>query len=166
MPNMQRYTIQNLSAKNHAAAIYLLELYGRYMYEELSLSAGKENFYAELNSGLLLKKFQSPGNQFLIAFAEQKPVGCVALKKWNTTACEMKRMFVLPAHRGFGLGKLLADAAIQQATKLGYNEILLDTNREMATAVGLYRKLGFIETAPYCYNENKHVIYMKKSLEH
>ncbi len=80
-------------------------------------------------------------------------VGCVAVRPLDDRDCEMKRLYVQPAARGTGLGRALADTAIQFAINGGYRSVKLDTIRgQMGTAVQMYQALGFRETAPYYAN--------------
>ena len=50
----------------------------------------------------------------------------------------MKRLFVRPAFRGFGLGRVIAQALMDQAMRAGYSVMLLDTLDDMEAARGLY----------------------------
>ena len=61
----------------------------------------------------------------------------------------MKRLYIVPAARGLGLGRALAEAAVEQAQAIGYGELRLDTLATMASAIGLYRQMGLVEIAPY-----------------
>jgi GNAT superfamily N-acetyltransferase len=75
--------------------------------------------------------------------------GCVALRLLDADIAEMKRLYVRGTHRGSGLGRTLAEAAIGAAREAGCARIVLDTLPKMRAAQALYRTLGFRPIAPY-----------------
>ena len=75
--------------------------------------------------------------------------GCVAVRLLDGETAEMKRLYVRAAHRGKGLGRLLAETAIAAARAAGCARIVLDTLPKMREAQALYRALGFQPTVPY-----------------
>ena len=76
----------------------------------------------------------------------------------------MKRLYVRPAFRRFGLGRVLAQALIDEARRAGYSVMLLDTLDDMESARGLYTSLGFEEIPPYYFNPIKGAHYLKVEL--
>lgn len=75
------------------------------------------------------------------------------MKRLAEGACETKRLYVRPGHRGTGLGRRLAEAIISQARALGYDAVRLDTiPAVMGAAVGMYHSLGFRDIPAYCFN--------------
>jgi len=91
-------------------------------------------------------------------------VGCVAVKRLDDGACEMKRLYVSASARGTGAGRALVDAAIEHARALGYAVMRLDTLPTMAAAQGLYRSLGFEEIGRYNDNPAPDVRFMELAL--
>jgi GNAT superfamily N-acetyltransferase len=108
-------------------------------------------------------KYAAPRGRILIAWEARPvyagsadvPAGCVALRPLegaHADCCEMKRMYVLPSHRGLGLGRRLALAIIDVARSIGYRQMNLDTEPALVEAIALYQSLGF-EPIPR-YNED------------
>jgi ribosomal protein S18 acetylase RimI-like enzyme len=95
-----------------------------------------------------------PGNYDCILLAEVggETAGCVGVRPLAEGVCEMKRLYVRDAHRGLGLGRMLAQAAIDAARELGYVRMRLDTMPSMQQAISLYESLGFSDVEPYRFN--------------
>ena len=91
--------------------------------------------------------------------------GCCALRPLDSVdianAAEMKRLYVRPGFRGLGLGRHLAQAILDDAHRLGYDWVLLDTLDEMEAARALYEELGFEEIPPYYHNPLPGAHYLK-----
>jgi GNAT superfamily N-acetyltransferase len=80
-------------------------------------------------------------------------------------ACgEVKRLYVRPEYRSTGCGRELAERVIEEAGRIGYRELKLDTLATMASAQRLYASLGFVPCAPYYANPLAGVVYMARSL--
>ena len=90
-----------------------------------------------------------PNGCLLIATIADQVAGCVAVGRLSDTICEMRTMFVRPQFRGAGVGRRLAEASLEEAVKLGYETMRLDTLRFMTGALQLYTSLGFYEIEPY-----------------
>jgi len=94
--------------------------------------------------------------------------GCCALRPLDNcdypNAAEMKRLYVRRAFRGFGLGRVLAEAILDAAQRRGYSCILLDTLNDMEAARALYEELGFTEIPPYYHSPYAGAPYLKVEL--
>jgi GNAT superfamily N-acetyltransferase len=106
-----------------------------------------KDFEEELAS--LPGKYSKPKGSLLLAFYNDQPAGCVALKKIDHHSCEMKRMFVYPEFHGKRIGYALAKAIIDEAKKTGYSNMKLDTSIRQIEAQKLYQGFGFKNTEAY-----------------
>jgi putative acetyltransferase len=131
--------------------------------ESLGFSLCFQSFDQELAG--LPGDYSPPGGRLLLASSAGEPAGCVALHKLDAGTCEMKRLYLRPAFRGSGSGRRLAEHIISEARSIGYRRIRLDTvGPVMKDAVGLYRKLGFVEIEPYRLNPMPGTLYMEREL--
>jgi putative acetyltransferase len=112
--------------------------------------------------------YAAPRGALLLATIDGEVAGCCALRPLDATdypnAAEMKRLYVRKAFRGFGLGRHLAEAALDAARQAGYACVLLDTLDEMEAARALYVGLGFQEIPPYYHNPIPGAHYLKAQL--
>ena len=142
------------------------ELFREYAHS-LDVDLCFQNFEAELAG--LPGDYAPPAGQLVLAFVDDELAGCGAMRPLPESdyanACEMKRLYVRPAFRRFGLGRVLAQALLDEAQREGYSAILLDTLDDMEAARGLYSSLGFEEVPPYYFNPIPGAHYLKASLE-
>lgn len=108
----------------------------------------------------ILKRYGEPAGKIFLATVDEKIAGCVAFHKMNfEKSCELKRLFVKPEYRGLKLGKKLLAKAIDEAKKIGYKKIYLDTLSTLENACRLYEKFGFKKIDAYYENPLKNVVY-------
>lgn len=100
----------------------------------------------------LERKYGLPYGRLYLAYYDQKLAGCIGLKKIDGRNCEMKRLYVRPEFRGKHIGNILIQQIIEDAKKIGYSYMLLDTLPFLQSAVHMYKKWGFYEIP--CYNDS------------
>lgn len=109
-------------------------------------------------------KYAPPDGRLLIARDGADAAGCIALRRFDATSGEVKRLYVRPAARGQGLGGALALQVIEAAREIGYRRLVLDTLEPMTAARSLYRSRGFREIPAYYANPLPGAIYMELRL--
>jgi putative acetyltransferase len=133
---------------------------------DLGIDLCFQDFEAELAA--LPGEYQHPSGALVIAWVDGAAAGCCALRPLvhsdHLNACEMKRLFVRRAFRGFGLGRQLVEEIISLARLAGYTTMLLDTLSDMETARALYQEAGFYEVPPYYHNPLPGAHYLKVDL--
>jgi ribosomal protein S18 acetylase RimI-like enzyme len=77
----------------------------------------------------------------------------------------MKRLYVKPRLRGLWIGQALAETVIEEARRIGYTCMRLDTAPSMKAARALYLALGFRDIEPYRYNPIEGTAFMELKLE-
>jgi putative acetyltransferase len=139
----------------------------RRLFEEYAASLGIDLGFQDFDTELreLPGEYAPPRGRLLLARIDGDAVGCVGLRPLETDVCEMKRLYVLPAHRGTGAGRALAEAVIRAGAQLGYRHMRLDTLPSMEAARALYRSLGFREIEPYRHNPIPGTAYMELALK-
>lgn len=126
-----------------------------------------QGFQEELSG--LPGDYAEPRGALLLAWVDETVAGCCALRPLDTSdytnAAEMKRLYVRPAFRGLGLGRLLTEGILDAARSAGYSCVLLDTLDDMESARALYEDLGFKEIPPYYHNPHAGAHYLKVNID-
>ena len=150
------------SAQDMAIAAQLFREYA----DSLGLDLAFQNFDDELAQ--LPGDYAAPRGALLLAYVDGALAGCCALRPLDNAdipnAAEMKRLYVRPAFRGFGLGRQLAETILDAARQAGYASVLLDTLDDMEAARNLYADLGFLSIEPYYHNPIPGAHYLKADI--
>ncbi len=79
-------------------------------------------------------------------------IGCVGLHRISDGVCELRKMYLEREVRGKGLGKRLLERCVEQARRLGYRRVELETAAPLKEAISLYERYGFrpIESDRIC----------------
>lgn len=91
------------------------------------------------------------------------PVACGAFRPKSSDTAEIKRMFVLPEHRGQGLSRMILIDLERWAIELGHSTAVLETSKRLTAAVGLYQSHGYqlIPNFPPYEDQHDSVCYQK-----
>lgn len=79
----------------------------------------------------------------IVAYYDDQPIGCGAMKPYEMDAVEIKRMYVHPDSRGQGIAGRILNELEGWAKELGYTRAVLETGVKQAEAIGLYQKHGY-----------------------
>jgi GNAT superfamily N-acetyltransferase len=122
--------------------------------EEIRSRHGKpvEDFVLKLNPDEV-----APGHgAVVVAWADEKAVGCGAVRLLDDRTAELKRMYILPEYRRKGMAAAILRFLEDQASALGATRVVLETVVEPPAAVALYRAAGYQEIpkfGPYVESE-------------
>jgi GNAT superfamily N-acetyltransferase len=141
-------------------------LHARRLVEEyaasLNLDLSFQGFAHEMEH--LESEYAAPAGAFLLAEENGVFVGCVGLRQFSPGVGEIKRLYSIPAARGRGIGRFLAEGIVGEAKRLGYSRLLLDTLPNMKAAQALYMSLGFKPVAAYRFNPVEGTAYLELNL--
>ncbi len=117
------------------------------------------SFYSQFNTINRIK-------HVVLAYENEKPLGCGAIKEYDVTAMEVKRMYVLPESRGKGIAAKILLALENWAKELLYSKCVLETGKRQPEAIQLYEKCGYARIPNYgqyigiensvCYEKKLH----------
>ena len=97
-------------------------------------------FYAQFNKIDKIK-------YVVVAYENDEPVSCGAIKEYSPDTMEVKRMYTLPESRGKGIATKVLIELEKWAKELGYEKCILETGKKQPEAIALYKKNGY-ETIP------------------
>ncbi|RZK92017.1 MAG: GNAT family N-acetyltransferase [Pedobacter sp.] len=128
--------------------------------KDLAIRDGEEHaFYAQFNKVDTLK-------EVVVAYQNETPVACGAIKTFSDTAAEVKRMFVHPDYRKQGIAAKILSELEHWAEELGFGEYVLETGKKQPEAIALYQKVGYQITPNYGqYIGIDNSVCMAKSLQ-
>lgn len=109
----------------------------KYLDADLAERDGDDHsFYSQFNKVDKIK-------YVVVAYENDTPLGCGAIKEYTTSIMEIKRMYTTPENRGKGIAtKILAELELW-ATELSNEKCLLETGIRQPEAIALYKKNGY-----------------------
>ena len=109
----------------------------RLLDDYLAIRDGHEHaFYHQFNGIDFLK-------QIVVAYENNKAIGCGAIKAFDQQSMEVKRMYTLPELRGKGIASLVLTELEKWTTELGFRKCILETGKKMPEAIRLYQRNGY-----------------------
>ena len=116
------------------------------------------SFYAQYNKIDKIK-------YVVVAYLNNIPVGCGAIKEYSKETAEVKRMFVPKEYRGQGIGGIVLKELESWAAELNFSDLILETGKAQPEAIRLYGKSGYTVIANYGqYEKVDNSVCMKKSI--
>ena len=104
---------------------------------DLKIRDGEEHsFYAQFNKIDKIK-------YAVVAYQQNEPVGCGAIKEYSKDIMEIKRMYVPPNKRGRGIASIILKELERWCTELNYKKCILETGKRQVEAKHLYKKQGY-----------------------
>lgn len=108
---------------------------------------------------------ENPASGFWLAYLGSEAVGCIVLRSLPSipAAGECKRLYVRPSARGRGIAGGLFDALEQHARSHGIQWIYLDSHHDLAAALNVYKRRGYLQCDRY--NDNPQAtLFLRKRL--
>jgi putative acetyltransferase len=105
--------------------------------KDLAIRDGKDApFFAQYNKIDSIK-------YVIVAYFNNEPAGCGAIKYYEGDTIEVKRMYVKPAYRKNGIARIVLADLEKWAAELGFTFCILETGKKMPEAIGLYESSGY-----------------------
>lgn len=109
----------------------------KHLDADLAETDGKDHsFYAQFNKIDNIK-------YVVLAYEDDRPVGCGAIKEYAPDTMEIKRMYTSPECRGKGIASKVLHELEQWTSELSYAKCILETGKKQPEAIGLYKKNGY-----------------------
>ena len=110
---------------------------------DLAIRDGDDDaFYSQFNKIDKIK-------HVVLAYGNERPVGCGAIKQFSSDTVEVKRMYVVPDARGRGVASVVLSNLERWAKELSYSKCVLETGTRQPEAIALYRKNGYTRIENY-----------------
>jgi len=115
----------------------------KYLDADLAIRDGNEHsFYAQFNKIDKIKFV-------VVAYEDDQPVGCGAIKEYALHTVEIKRMFTSPGYRGKGIATIVLTGLENWAAEMSVEKCILETGKKQPEAIALYTKNGYQITPNY-----------------
>lgn len=85
----------------------------------------------------------------VVAYENDVPVGCGAIKEFEPNSVEIKRMYTLPEQRGKGIATFILSELEKWAAELSFEKCILETGIKQPEAIQLYNRNGYKQIPNY-----------------
>ena len=102
--------------------------------------------YYDETTDHLFELFQQELSYYFIATLDGVVIGGGGIYPTDglpESTCELVKMYLMPAARGRGLGKMIIDRCLLKAQENGFKNVYLETMPELQQAIKVYEKFGF-----------------------
>lgn len=132
----------------------------KYLDADLAERDGQEHsFYAQFNKISKIK-------YVVVAYENNQPLGCGAIKEYAPDTMEVKRMYTSPEHRGKGIASQVLAELERWAAELSYQTCILETGKKQPEAIALYKKNGYQRIPNYGqYAETENSVCFEKKIK-
>ncbi|MBB6500069.1 GNAT family N-acetyltransferase [Pedobacter cryoconitis] len=134
-------TIREIQPEDNAAMAVIIKT----SLEEFGLNIPGTAYFDD-STNHLYESFRVAGSKYFVATEGGQILGGAGVypsEGLPADTVELVKMYLVPEHRGKGLGKMLMQKCMALAGELGYKNIYLESMPELAAAVSAYKKLGF-----------------------
>ena len=90
-----------------------------------------------------------PRDIYIAAWIDDVPVGCGAIRELDQSTAEIQRMYVHREYRRRQLGRTILVYLENEARRLGYSRLVLETGDRQVPAMALYQASGFRRIPPF-----------------
>lgn len=109
----------------------------KFLDADLAIRDGEEHsFYNQFNKIDRIR-------YVVIAYKDNTPLGCGAIKEFEPGAMEVKRMYVSPESRSKGIASKVLGELEKWAKEINYTKCVLETGKKQPEAIRLYEKNGY-----------------------
>ena len=110
--------------------------------ELATIDGDEHDFYAQYNK---IDKI----NHVIIAYENELPIACGAIKQFSENTMEVKRMYILAPYRGKGTASGVLIQLEKWAAEMNYSHCILETGIRQPDAIRLYKKNGYLPIPNY-----------------
>ena len=110
--------------------------------ELATIDGDEHSFYVQYNK---IDKI----NHVIIAYENELPIACGAIKQFSENTMEVKRMYILAPYRGKGIASGVLIQLEKWAAEMNYSHCILETGIRQPDAIRLYGKNGYLPIPNY-----------------